>query len=98
MNTIPLEIKLKNNKEPLYYSPINDPIELVKIKNKFQKGTLAMVKVNKRESSSTEYFISFNKSPELDGRYSIFGKVVDGYEILNLLQEGDLLKTIQIYE
>ena len=73
---IPLEIKLKKEIEPKYRYQIVDPSEIVKLANFFEKGSLAMVKSGKGNSSSTEFFFVTNKFPELDGRYSIFGKVV----------------------
>ena len=95
-NTIPLEIKFKNIKSPIYSSPINDPIELINLQNKFQKGSLAMVKIGENNSSSTEYFFSSNKISELDGRYSVFGKIINGYEVLDLIKKGDVLKKVEI--
>ena len=56
-----------------------------------------MVKVNKTKSSSTEFFFSLNNFPEFDGRYSIFGKVISGAEILNMINRNDLIKKIELY-
>ena len=39
-----------------------------------------MVKSGKNNSSSTEFFCN-NKIPELDGRYSIFGKIIKGLDV-----------------
>ena len=40
-----------------------------------------MVKSGKNKSSSTEFFVT-TKIPELDGRYSIFGKIIKGLDVL----------------
>ena len=55
-----------------------------------------MVKSGKRKSSSTEFFFVTNKFPELDGRYSIFGKVVKGFEILEKIDKKDFIYEIII--
>ena len=55
-----------------------------------------MVKSGKSSSSSTEFFFVTNKFPELDGRYSIFGKVLNGVEILNKIEKKDLIYEIII--
>ena len=55
-----------------------------------------MVKVSKTKSSSTEFFISTRKSAVLDGRYSVFGKVVKGFEVLESLDNNDYLLRIEI--
>jgi len=93
---IPLEIKLKKDIEPLYGFQIVNPSEIVNLTNLFEKGSLAMVKNGFRNSSSTEFFFVTNKFPELDGRYSIFGKVVKGFEILEKLDKEDLIYEILI--
>ncbi len=57
-----------------------------------------MVKVNKNRSSSTEFFFSLNNLPEFDGRYSIFGRVISGLEILDNIDKNDLIKKIEFYD
>jgi len=93
---IPLEIKLKKEIEPKYNYQIVDPSEIINLTHFFEKGSLAMVKSGERNSSSTEFFFVTNKFPELDGRYSIFGKVVKGIEILQKIDKEDLIYEIII--
>ena len=93
---IPLEIKLTKEIEPQYKNQIVDPLQIVKLKYFFEKGSLAMVKSGKKYSSSTEFFFVTNKFPELDGRYSIFGKVVNGIDILDKIVKDDLIYEIKI--
>ena len=93
---IPLEIKSKKEIEPKYGYQILDPAGIVTLTNFFEKGSLAMVKSGERNSSSTEFFFVTNKFPELDGRYSIFGKVVKGMEILQEIDREDLIYEIII--
>ncbi len=93
---MPLEIKLKKKIEAKYNSQITDPSEIVNITNIFEKGSLAMVKTGENNSSSTEFFFVTNKFPELDGRYSIFGKVVKGIEVLEKIDKKDLIYEIII--
>ena len=93
---IPLEIKFKKEIEPKYGYQILNPSEVVNLTNFFDNGSLAMVKSGKRSSSSTEFFFVTNKFPELDGRYSIFGKVVKGLEILKKIDKEDLIYEIKI--
>ena len=95
MDSIPLEIKI-SNKEPVYETSIVNPMEIKNLRHKFEKGSLSMVKVNKKRSSSTEFFFTLNNLPELDGRYSIFGKVISGSEILDKIDKNDLIKKIEI--
>ena len=89
--TIPLEISIKNSNEPIYNSQINDPTKLKELRFLFEKGSLAMKKVDHKSSSSTEFFFLTNKSSAFDGRYSIFGKVVKGFNTLSRIEKGDLI-------
>tara|TARA_Y100000589_G_scaffold307496_1_gene323237 strand:- start:27 stop:446 length:420 start_codon:yes stop_codon:yes gene_type:complete len=95
-DSIPLEIKL-NNKKPIYETSIINPLEMKNLRHKFEKGSLSMVKINKKRSSSTEFFFSINNLPEFDGRYSIFGRVVSGLEILDEIDKNDLITKIEFY-
>jgi len=95
-DSIPLEVKLKT-REPIYETPIISPLKINNLQHKFNKGSLSMVKVNKKRSSSTEFFFSLNNLPEFDGRYSIFGRVISGLEILNKIDKNDLIKKIEFY-
>ena len=94
--SIPLEIGLKRNLEPKYKYQIKDPIEINESNIFFEKGSMAMVKSGDRNSSSTEFFFVTNKIPELDGRYSIFGKIVKGFEILEKIDKKDFIYEIEI--
>ena len=75
---------------------LNKKAKDIKLTNIFEKGSLAMVKSGNRNSSSTEFFFVTNKFPELDGRYSIFGKVIKGIEILDKINKQDLIYEIII--
>ena len=93
---IPLEIKLKKEIEPKYSYQTIDPTKVINLTNFFERGSLAMVKRGEKYSSPTEFFFVTNKFPELDGRYSIFGKIVRGIDILEKIDKKDLIYEIVI--
>ena len=95
IKNIPLEIKLTTKQEPIYNMEVSDPLEFKFLKNALQKGSISMVKISKTKSSSTEFFISTQKSAALQGRYSVFGKVINGFEILENLESKDYLLKIE---
>ena len=94
--TIPLEINLKKMQEPKYEYQIKTPSSTENVKNLFERGSIAMVKIGERDSSSTEFFFVTNKMPELDGRYSIFGKIASGFEVLEEIDNRDIIYDIKI--
>ena len=40
-------------------------------------------------TESTQWFVTHSPTPHLDGKYTIFGKVVDGMDVVHQLQKGD---------
>ena len=94
--SIPLEIKFKEEIKPRYNYQINNPNETENLVNTFDSGSIAMVKSGKNKSSSTEFFLVTSKIPELDGRYSIFGKIVKGLEVLEKINKEDYIKAVQL--
>ena len=94
--TIPLEIKFKEEIKPRYNYQIKNPSETVNLVNTFESGSIAMVKSGKNKSSSTEFFFVTTKIPELDGRYSIFGKIIKGLDVLEKINKEDYIKSVQI--
>ena len=96
ISSIPLEIKFKEEMEPRYNYQIKNPYETKDLSNTFEKGSIAMVKSGNVKSSSTEFFFVTNKIPELDGRYSIFGKVIKGLGVLEEIEKGDFVIGVEI--
>ena len=94
--SIPLEIKFKEEIKPRYQYQIKSPAETEDLVSTFEDGSIAMVKSGKKNSSSTEFFFVTNKIPELDGRYSIFGKIIKGLDVLKKIDKGDYIKEVQI--
>jgi len=94
--SIPLEIKFKEEIKPRYNYQIKNPSETVNLVNTFESGSIAMVKSGKNKSSSTEFFFVTTKIPELDGRYSIFGKIIKGLDVLEKINKDDYIKAVQI--
>ena len=94
--SIPLEIKFKEEIKPRYNYQIKNPNETENLVNTFESGSIAMVKSGKNNSSSTEFFFVTSKIPELDGRYSIFGKIIKGLDVLEKINKEDYIKAVQI--
>ena len=96
IRSIPLEIKFKEEIKPRYNYQIKNPDETENLVNIFERGSIAMVKTGKNFSSSTEFFLVTSNIPELDGRYSIFGKIIKGYDVLEKINEEDFIKEVKI--
>ncbi|MEM8583482.1 MAG: peptidylprolyl isomerase, partial [Bacteroidota bacterium] len=49
-----------------------------------------------RDTESVQFFITHGASPSLDGRYTIFGQLTEGLELLEELQIGDQIEGTEI--
>lgn len=54
----------------------------------FLRGTVGAPKAGK-DTGGCQLFVSLVPTPHLDGRYTAFGRVVSGMEVLDLLEPGD---------
>ncbi len=58
-------------------------------------GVIGMASAGK-DTECTQWFITHAPVPFLDGRYTVFGEVTDGMDVLHSLQVGDVIKGIEI--
>ena len=93
--TIPLEIKFQKEIKPRYNYQLKNPSDNENLVNLFESGSIAMVKSGKK-NSSTEFFFVTNKIPELDGRYTVFGKIIKGFDVIKKINKEDLIREVKI--
>ena len=53
------------------------------------RGTLSMARTNDPNSANSQFFIVFDASSFLDGKYTVWGKVVSGMEHVDKIKKGD---------
>ena len=54
-----------------------------------ERGTLSMARSNDPNSANSQFFICFRAAPHLDRQYTVFGKVVQGMEFVDLIKRGE---------
>ena len=59
------------------------------------KGTLSMANSGPNTNGS-QFFITHTETSWLDGKHTVFGKVVEGLELIDSIQEGDEIISISI--
>ncbi len=52
-------------------------------------GSLSMAKGRARNTGGSQFFLTFRRTDELDGKHTVFGRVVDGMDVVNALQRID---------
>ncbi len=88
---IPLEIKLTTNRLPTYGREINASSQINNIQLKHKRSYLSMARSKNLNSASTGFYILLKSLPELDGRFAVFGKVISGMNIVELIEEEDFI-------
>lgn len=57
-------------------------------KEKHVRGTLSMARTNDPNSADSQFFICFEPVPYLDGKYTVWGQVVEGMENVDKIKKG----------
>ena len=53
------------------------------------RGTLSMARSQNPNSADSQFFICFGPTPHLDRQYTVFGKVLEGMEFVDMIKKGD---------
>ena len=70
------------------------PLEIVP-ELKHVKGALAMARSQDPDSASSQFYITLEAQPSLDGNYAVFGKVIEGMDVVESLRKGDNIVKIR---
>jgi peptidyl-prolyl cis-trans isomerase B (cyclophilin B) len=57
-----------------------------------------MARAQNPDSASSQFYICLEDLPQLDGNYVIFGKVVEGIEIIDQVRVGDTIQKAVVLE
>jgi cyclophilin family peptidyl-prolyl cis-trans isomerase len=58
-------------------------------KEHFVRGVVGMARSQDPNSANSQFFIMFGKAPNLDGQYTIVGKVESGMDHVDAIKKGD---------
>ncbi len=56
---------------------------------KHVRGVVSMARSQDPNSAGSQFFIMFGSSPNLDGQYAAFGKVIEGMDVVDSLNKGE---------
>jgi len=59
-------------------------------------GIVSMAKTAAPNTGGSQFFITYEATPWLDGQHSVFGKVTEGLDVLNQISVGDSITSVSI--
>jgi len=63
---------------------------------KYVRGSLGMPRWDYVNSGGSQLFVTHRATPHLDGRYTIFGELREGFDVLDQLEVGDTIVDVVI--
>lgn len=66
-----------------------------------KKGALAWARTGdqinpERRSSGSQFYITLEPTPMLDGQYTVFGQTISGMEVVNTITIGDIIESVTV--
>ncbi len=63
----------------------------------FLRGTVGMA-LSWKDTGGSQFFITHSPQPHLDARYTVFGHVVNGMEVVDRIQQGDVIQRVRVWD
>jgi peptidyl-prolyl cis-trans isomerase B (cyclophilin B) len=60
------------------------------------RGTVAMARASNPDSAGSQFYICLDDARFLDGQYTVFGQMTDGFETLDAIRVGDAMTKVTI--
>jgi len=62
-------------------------------RRRYERGAVGMA-LSGPDTGGSQYFITHSPQPHLDGHYTVFGRVLRGYDVLDKIVQGDLIMSV----
>ncbi len=63
----------------------------------YVRGTLGMA-LDWADTGGSQFFITQSPQPHLDAKYTVFGRVLSGMDIVDRMQPGDVIRRVRIWD
>lgn len=63
---------------------------------KHEKGVLAMARSQSKDSADSQFYITLDAQPSLDGEYVVFGRVTEGMDVVERIAQGDKMTKVTV--
>jgi cyclophilin family peptidyl-prolyl cis-trans isomerase len=64
----------------------------------FVRGVLGMARSQDPNSAGSQWFVTLGDAPHLNGQYTVFGRVLEGMDVVDCIEVGDAIISLEIQE
>ena len=62
-------------------------------RRRYERGAIGMA-LSGPDTGGSQYFLTHSPQPHLDGHYTVFGRVIGGFDVLDSLVQGDMITRV----
>ncbi len=63
----------------------------------YLRGAVGMA-LDWRDTGGSQFFITHSPQPHLDARYTVFGHVVNGMDVVDRIRQGDVIQRVRVWD
>ena len=63
----------------------------------YLRGTVGMA-LDWADTGGSQFFITHSPQPHLDGRYTVFGQVVTGMDVVDKMKQWDMIRSVRVWD
>jgi cyclophilin family peptidyl-prolyl cis-trans isomerase/HEAT repeat protein len=63
----------------------------------YLRGTVGMALAGK-DTGGSQFYITHSPQPHLDAKYTVFGHVINGMDVVDKIQQGDVIQRIRVWD
>ncbi|OLC45833.1 MAG: peptidylprolyl isomerase [Acidobacteria bacterium 13_1_40CM_65_14] len=64
----------------------------------YLRGTVGMALDPWPDTGGSQWFITHSPQPHLDAKYTVFGRVISGMEIVDQIQQWDVIRRVRVWD
>ena len=64
----------------------------------YLRGTVGMALDLWRDTGGSQFFITHSPQPHLDAKYTVFGRVIAGMDVVDQIQQGDVIRRVRVWD
>ena len=64
----------------------------------YLRGTVGMALDPWPDTGGSQYFIAHSPQPHLDAKYTVFGRVIAGMDVVDQIQQWDVIRRVRVWD